>query len=86
VLDRTSSGSRCPDDLGDLLTEAGVFVGLLFASYVLLKTPSVCHSLAPLILTPHTVQKSHRYFHLSTAHRMTKLRTAYTPLHMSCPT
>jgi acyl-coenzyme A synthetase/AMP-(fatty) acid ligase len=30
----SSSGSRCPDDLGDLLTKAGVFLGLLFGSYV----------------------------------------------------
>jgi hypothetical protein len=29
----SSSGSRCPDDLGDLLTKAGVFIGLLFGSY-----------------------------------------------------
>lgn len=28
----SSSGSRCPDDLGNLLTKAGVFVGLLFGS------------------------------------------------------
>jgi acyl-coenzyme A synthetase/AMP-(fatty) acid ligase len=30
----SSSGSRCPDELGDLLTERGVFMGCLFGSYV----------------------------------------------------
>jgi acyl-coenzyme A synthetase/AMP-(fatty) acid ligase len=28
----SSSGSRCPDELGDMLTNAGVFLGLLFGS------------------------------------------------------
>jgi acyl-coenzyme A synthetase/AMP-(fatty) acid ligase len=28
----SSSGSRCPDDLGDMLTKSGVFLGLLFGS------------------------------------------------------
>ena len=29
----SSSGSRCPDELGDMLTEKGVFLGCLFGSY-----------------------------------------------------
>jgi hypothetical protein len=37
----SSSGSRCPDDLGDLLTEKGVFLGCLFGSYVSLSASSV---------------------------------------------
>lgn len=28
----SSSGSRCPDDLGDLLANQGVFIGLTFGS------------------------------------------------------
>lgn len=32
----SSSGSRCPDELGDMLTEKGVFLGCLFGSYVFL--------------------------------------------------
>jgi acyl-coenzyme A synthetase/AMP-(fatty) acid ligase len=31
----SASGSRCPDDLGDYLTSCGIFLGLLFGSYVL---------------------------------------------------
>jgi hypothetical protein len=30
----SSSGSRCPDELGDMLTKRGVFLGCLFGSYV----------------------------------------------------
>lgn len=30
----SSSGSRCPDELGDMLTERGVFLGCLFGSCV----------------------------------------------------
>jgi len=30
----SSSGSRCPDDLGDFLTKEGIFVGTTFGSYV----------------------------------------------------
>lgn len=33
----SSSGSRCPDELGDMLTEKGVFLGCLFGSYALLQ-------------------------------------------------
>lgn len=37
-----SSGSRCPDELGDKLTNAGVFLGVIFGSYVShYATPSV---------------------------------------------
>jgi hypothetical protein len=40
----SSSGSRCPDELGDMLTERGVFLGCLFGSCVFI----ISHPFSPL--------------------------------------
>ena len=50
----SSSGSRCPDELGDLLTSRGVFLGCLFGSYVSIYNLRILDSPASeFVLTCH---------------------------------
>jgi acyl-CoA synthetase (AMP-forming)/AMP-acid ligase II len=86
----SSSGSRCPDDLGDLLTDAGVFVGLLFGSYVFSAPTSFCDiersKDVNLFAKRPIAPRFRKHSHLLIVHGMIKLGTICVLYHIYCPT
>jgi acyl-coenzyme A synthetase/AMP-(fatty) acid ligase len=56
----SSSGSRCPDELGDMLTEKGIFLGCIFGSYAFLsnvnpEADGISGLRSPNFLSPYPV-------------------------------
>ena len=79
----SSSGSRCPDELGNMLTEKGVFLGCVFGSYASPCSNISCHKFnhANGRADPKTPYSSH----LSSVPVKIKHGTIYVRHRMCCP-
>jgi acyl-coenzyme A synthetase/AMP-(fatty) acid ligase len=81
----SSSGSRLPDELGDMLTEKGVFLGCLFGSYVL-NNLQPSPRIRSLKLTDNTAPKTPFSSHPYTVHGKIKHGITYVHRHTWSPT